>query len=621
MNRHLNWMCTLVVAVLFVSITPGWTADRPNILWITSEDNSPYLGCYGDTQARTPHLDQLAAQGVRYRNAFSSAPVCSAARSTLISGLHASSAGLHNHRSSVAIPAGFQLYPDLLRKAGYFCTNNSKTDYNISVQGKRGTTACWDQSSGKAHYKNRSAGQPFFAVFNLGISHEGQTTDRAYTRRRQQGLYPAERVVSPKDVKLPPYHADTPVVRENWSRYYDNMWLLDTQVGDLLAELEQSGQAENTIVFYYGDHGGALPRGKRNIHDSGTRVPLIIRFPEKYQHLASTKASQWVDAPVAFVDFPATLLSLLDIPIPGHYEGKAFLGSQAKAHDHVFLFRGRMDERYDTVRAVRTEDALYINNLTPHRAWGQYYFYPFNVMPSMDAWYQAYLAGRCNPVQARYWQTKPGEEFYVIESDPYQINNLIDKKEHARTIRRLRQTLRDRLVETRDAGLIPEGMYAWLPGDQTVYEYAHSHAYPIDAIVDLAFKATSRDRVHLASIKAALSHTHPVMRYWAATGCVVLGMQAIEAKEALAPLIRDVSADVRVVAAEALAHMGEIGAAKETLLQVIKTGNPYEGLAAINTLEMMARDSLMTGDELRALLEGTERTDLMERVMDAIKTL
>ena len=621
MIRHSHGMNFVVVGILLGSLALGQAADRPNILWITSEDNSPYLGCYGDTQARTPHLDQLAAQGVRYRNAFSSAPVCSAARSTLISGLHASSAGLHNHRSSVAMPASFELYPELLRKAGYYCTNNAKTDYNISVQGKRGTTACWDQSSGRAHYKNRPKGQPFFAVFNLGISHEGQTTDQAYSRRRKQGLYPEQRIVTPDAVKLPPYHADTPVIRENWSRYYDNMWLLDKQVGNLLAELEESGLADSTIVFYYGDHGGALPRGKRNIHDSGTRVPLIIRFPDKYKHLASAPMGQWVDAPVAFVDFPATLLSLLNIPIPSYYEGKAFLGAQAKAQDHVFLFRGRMDERYDTVRAVRTEDTLYINNLTPHRAWGQYYFYPFNVMPSMGSWYQAFQDGRCNPVQARYWQTKPGEEFYVIESDPYQINNLIDQKEHAKTIRRLRQTLRDRLIETRDAGLIPEGMYGWLPGDQTVYEYTHSRAYPIEAIVDLAFKATSRDAANLPSLTDGLTHPHPVMRYWAATGCLVLGEKAVEAKGPLATLVNDRAADVRVVAAEALSRMGDVDTAKQTLLAVIKTGNPYEGLAAINALEMIARDKLMTGDDLRTLLEGTERTDLMERVMDAIKTL
>ena len=242
-------------------------------------------------------------------------------------------------------------------------------------------------------------------------------------------------------------------------------------------------------------------------------------------------------------------------------------------------------------------------------------------MPSMDAWYQAFKAGQCNPVQARYWQTKPGEEFYVITSDPYQINNLIDQKEHAKTISRLRQMLRDRLIETRDAGLIAEGMYAWLPGEQTVYEYAHSRAYPIEAIVDLAIQATSRDSAYLPSLTDALSHPHPVMRYWAATGCVVLGGQATEAKVRLTALVNDPAADVRVVAAEALARMGDVDTAKQTLLTVIQTGNPYEGLAAINALEMIARDNLMSGDELRALLEGTKRTDLMERVMDAINTL
>lgn len=617
---------TIWIAVVYLCVAPmTWAqtpdGDRPNVLWITSEDNSPYLACYGDAQAKTPNLDQLAAKGVRYRNAFSSAPVCSAARSTLITGMHASSAGVHNHRSSQAIPDGFKLYPELIREAGYYCTNNSKTDYNVSVNGRRGTKACWDECSGRAHYKNRASGQPFFAVFNLGVSHEGQTTDQAYNRRRAQGLFPADRVVPPDQVKLPPYHADTPVIRENWSRYYDNMWLMDKQVGDILTELSKRGLAEDTIVFYYADHGGALPRGKRNIHDSGTRVPLIIRIPEKFKDLAPAKAGQWINAPVAFVDFPATLLSLLEIPIPQYYEGKAFMGSQAKRQDHVFLFRGRMDERYDTVRAVRTDRALYINNLTPHRPWGQYYFYPFNVMPSMSAWYKAFKAGQCNPIQARYWQDKPGEEFYLVDSDPYQIKNLAQERRYADTIDHLRQILRLRLVETRDAGLIPEGMYAWLPGEQTLYEYTHSAAYPIEDVVDLAFKATSRDQKHLTAIRAALSHAHPVMRYWAATGCLVLGKQAAPAKTALMTLVNDPAADVRVVVAEALGQMGEVTTAVRTLYYVIRTGNQYEGLAAINALEMLGRDGLIAGSDLRSLLEGTTRTDLMERVMDAINTL
>jgi len=342
--------------------------DRPNILWITSEDNSPLLGCYGDKQAHTPNLDRLAREGVRYRNAFANPPVCSAARSTLILGMYACSVGLHNHRSKVRIPDSFRSYPEYMRESGYYCTNNSKTDYNYT----RKAGEAWDESSKKAHYDNRKPGQPFFAVFNTTLSHEGQLTEKAVANRRKKGILPAKPRISPEDVKFPPYHADTPVVRRDWSIYYDNVTLMDKEVGRLLEELDTKGLADDTIVFYYADHGGALPRGKRNIHDSGTRVPFIMRFGKKWAHLAPADPGEWVDQPVSFVDFPATAFSLMGVPIPKHFEGRAFLGEQAgELQDHVFLYRGRMDERYDTVRAVRDRRYRYIQNYSPHRPWGQ----------------------------------------------------------------------------------------------------------------------------------------------------------------------------------------------------------------------------------------------------------
>jgi arylsulfatase A-like enzyme len=285
-------------------------AQRPNVLWITSEDNSPYLGCYGDPLAQTPHLDRLAAQGVRYRHALANAPVCSTARTTLITGMYATSLGAHNHRSRVAIPSQFELYPQHLRAAGYYCTNHAKTDYNLA-----GRTDIWDESSARAHYRNRAAGQPFFAVFNFMTSHESRVAPKPGKESFR---------VPPEKAPLPPYHPDTPAIRRDWANYYDQLTLLDQQAGELLAELEREGLAGDTIVFYCSDHGGGLPRGKRNVHDSGTRVPLIVRFPEKWAHLAPAKPGEWVDDLVSFVDLPATLLSLCGAPIPKHYEGRAF---------------------------------------------------------------------------------------------------------------------------------------------------------------------------------------------------------------------------------------------------------------------------------------------------------
>ena len=576
-------------------------ADRPNILWITSEDNSPYLGCYGDPLAHTPNLDRLAAQGVRYRHAFANAPVCSTARTTLITGMYASSLGVQHHRSRVAIPASFKLYPELLRAAGYYCSNNSKTDYNVANARKP-----WDESSNQAHFKNRAAGQPFFAVFNFTTSHESQVAPKGNKTSFR---------VPPEKIALPPYHPDTPDIRRDWANYYDQMTLLDEQAGKLLAELEQAGLAADTIVFYYSDHGGALPRGKRNLHDSGTRVPLILRFPPKWAHLAPARPGEWVNDLVSFVDFPPTLLNLCGVPIPAHYEGRPFLGAQKAApREHVFLLRGRMDERYDTIRAVRDADFRYVRNYAPHRPWGQHYSYPFQVQPSMRSWFAEFTAGRCNEAQAAYWKPKPGEEFYQLASDPFEIRNRIAEAPSAERVARLRAALRAEILKSRDTGFIPEGMFSQLAGDKTIYDYAQSAAYPLERILDLADKASDRNLAHLPAFLSALDDPHPVVRYWAATGCLILRERAGPAKTKLQARLADDSADVRVVAAEAIAHLGEKAAALKVIGDIIKAGNAHESLAAQNALDFMWQAGNVTLAQAKDLVRDTQFTEPGDRI-------
>lgn len=585
----------------FLLIEAAIAADRPNILWITSEDNSPYLGCYGDAQAQTPHLDRLAAEGVRYRNAFANAPVCSSTRTTLITGMNASSLGVLNHRSRGQIPARFKLYPEHLRAAGYYATNNSKTDYNLA-----GNPQPWDESSARAHYRSRKPGQPFFAVFNLTTSHESQVKPKVGKDSFR---------IPPGKIQLPPYHPDTPELRRDWANYYDQMTLMDRQVGAFLADLEREGLAGDTIVIYCSDHGGALPRGKRNIHDSGTRVPLIVRFPEKWRHLAPAAAGSWIDQPVSFVDLPVTFFSLLGVPLPAHYEGRAFLGEKKAApREHVFLYRARMDERYDTVRAVRDREFRYVRNYSPHRPWGQHYSYPFEVMPGMGSWFEAFQQGRTNPVQSRYWQTKPAEEFYRIEGDPYELRNLAGTDAYAARREALQRALRAEIVATRDTGFIPEGMFDRLRGKGTIYDYAQSAAYPIERVVDLADRATSGDAKWIAELQAAAADRHPVTRYWGAVGGLILKQHAAPMKSRLLELLRDDFADVRIVAAEALGYHGETEPALHALTEVVKTGQPYEVLAALNTLEYIWRAGHAPLDRVQAIVRDLKLAEPADRI-------
>ncbi len=268
--------CLLIITVLVQCSGPKET-ERPNILWITCEDISPYLGCYGFEQAQTPNLDRLAKEGIRYTRAYANAPVCAVSRSMLLTGMYSSSIGTHNMRCYTQLPASIPAYPKIFREAGYYCTNNVKKDYNSPFQQD---TTLWDESSNQAHFRNRNDGQPFFAVFNFTVTHESQLSEENQKGHIENGRIPDEPRIDPEDIELPPYHPDLPVIRRDWARLHDLITRMDEQVGEILQTLEDEGQAENTIVFFYSDHGGMLARSKRYLYNVGTQVPLIVRLPE-----------------------------------------------------------------------------------------------------------------------------------------------------------------------------------------------------------------------------------------------------------------------------------------------------------------------------------------------------
>ncbi|MBN2271469.1 MAG: tetratricopeptide repeat protein [Sedimentisphaerales bacterium] len=456
-------------------VLPGFSfgakqkAERPNILWLSCEDISPDLGCYGDEYSVSPNIDGLAARGVRYDNVYSHAGVCAPTRSGIITGMYPTTLGTHHMRCQGVTPANVKCFPEYLRAAGYYCTNNSKTDYQFDPP-----PSAWDECSNKAHWRNRAEGQPFFAVFNYTISHESQIRNRSKAMLdRLAGL--GDKKHDPAKAKLPPYYPDTPIVREDWAQYYDVITLMDQQVGAALKELEEAGLADDTIVWFWGDHGRGLPRAKRWIYDSGLRVPLVIRVPEKWRKLvlpgnpSALKPGSANDDLVAFIDFAPTILSLTGIRIPDHIQGRAFLGPRkAKSREYIYAARDRMDEAYDLIRAVRDKRYKYIRNYMWYVTRGQDIEY-MNQMPTMQEMRRLNSEGKLKGPQLQYFEpTKPVEELYDCQDDPHEVNNLAGDKKYRKILERMRKAHEQWAIGTGDIGLIPESEFDEIkrPGGQ-----------------------------------------------------------------------------------------------------------------------------------------------------------
>jgi uncharacterized sulfatase len=568
--------------LLLFATTLVSAADRPNFLWITSEDNGPHLGCYGDPNAVTPNLDGLAAKGMRFTRAWSNAPVCAPARTTVISGIYPPATGSEHMRSQTSLPDGMKLFPAYLREAGYYCTNNAKEDYNL-VKGDD----VWDESSGKAHWKKRAEGRPFFAVFNSTISHESQI---------RNAIPEGNRIHDPAKVRVPVYHPDTSEVRKDWAQYHDRITMMDAQLGERLRELEEAGLAEDTIVFYWGDHGSGMPRNKRWPYDSGLHVPLIVHFPEKWKSLApdgyTTGGAS--DRLVAFVDLAPTMLSLADIEPKDWMQGIAFAGEFEKpGRDFNFGFRGRMDERIDLVRSVTDGRHVYLRQYLPHRIYGQNIDYMFQT-PTTRVWRGLFDEGRLNEAQSHFWQEKPAEELYDLQSDRDEVVNLVDVPEHAEVLAKLRGAHESWEHQIRDIGFLPEAEIHARAAGSTPFEVARDPAkYDFDAVFTAARLASSRKIADLPAIVALLGSPDSGVRYWGATGLLIHGKKGFEAgAEALRKVLGDPCGSVAIVAAESLGRFGDEADREQALDLLLEKadqgkGNVFEAILAVNALDYL----------------------------------
>ena len=567
---------------LFLSCNKSELPDRPNVLWITIEDLTPMIGCYGDPIAHTPTIDSLANQGVRFTNAYATAAVCSPARSCLITGVYATTLGTQNLRSETVIPEEIIPFTKYLKESGYYCSNNYKEDYNFEIPG------IWDESSETAHWKNRRDDQPFFAVFNYETTHQSKIfgSDSVYENRYQKYLDKIERT-DPNSVPLPSYSFDTPEIRKLWARYYDNVQIVDLQIKDLLKELATDGLVDNTIIFFYSDHGTGMPRGKRALYDSGIKVPLIIVAPEGYQESLGLTPGTVNDQLVGFADFAPTLLHMLGLPIPEFVQGRPFLGAHAESHEFIFATSDRVDEAYELVRSIKTKDYRYIRNYLPHRPLIQPNYYSDQSEISKANRKILEQNPQMTEAQKSMWLPKrPVEELYHTTNDPDETRNLAADPKFEEILVDLRRKNKEMILGTRDSGLATEAWMYQVSQGATPYQTLQDEAvFPLESILSWL------DKLYFESpennlILDHLNHPHPLLQYW-----TLIGLQYQETlDESLLPTLNALANQpeslVSITAAETLCmfnHMEQM----HRLTDGLNSDNPYLMLMAARAFELV----------------------------------
>ncbi|NOX56385.1 MAG: sulfatase-like hydrolase/transferase, partial [Planctomycetes bacterium] len=510
-------------------------------------------------------------------------------------------------RSKFPIPEFVIGFPTLLRRAGYYCTNNVKTDYNTANEAEI-IKASWDECSRKAHWRSRKPGQPFFAVFNDMTTHQSRTMVWPYEqfRREVQSRLSPDEIHDPAQAPIPPYYPDTPVVRRTVARYYDCVTVMDQNVGRLLKQLEEDGLADDTIVFFYSDHGSGMPRHKRALLDTGLHVPLMIRFPKKYQHLAPAGPGQTIDRLVSFVDFAPTVLSLCGLPIPKHMQGVAFLGAQAgPPRRFVFGARDRVDEVFDLARSVRNRRYLYIRNYMPHLSYHQPSAWPDQgeIRREITRFAREH-PDKLTSAQRHYVApTRPLEELYDVQADPLNLNNLADSPAHQAVLTQMREELSRWMRETRDLGFLPEAEVWRRCKGTTPYQIAQDpKLYPQRRLIAAA-SMVGDPEVSSAELTKVLTDDDAAVRYWGAVAFAASPAKTLQQRATLVDALGDSSLTVRIEAANALARAGEIQPALPVLIQCLESDSKAAVLHAARTIELLGEKARAAVPAMQAALE------------------
>jgi len=573
-----------LLAALYVVIMSALRGaeERPNIVWIVTEDNSKHqLRLYEPAGAPMPNIERLAATGIVFNHAFSHAPVCSVSRSTIITGAYGPRIGSQFHRRAelAPMPDGLRMFPFYLREAGYYTTNNAKTDYNLKDSGM------WDESSNQATWRNRKSGQPFFHVQNFETTHESRLQFPATDVTSKKNETPSE------GVKLFPYHPDTPLMRYTYAREQDQHRIVDRQIGEFLEKLKADGLMDSTIIFYYGDHGGVLPRSKGFIYESGLHVPLVVHLPEKWRTLAPFAPGSRVDGFVSFIDLAPTVLALAGVKPPDAMDGRAFLGAGVTAadvngRDETYSYADRFDEKYDLVRAVRKGKFKYIRSYQPFNPDALQNNYRYQ-QPAYVEWRELYRAGKLNAVQRQFFERRAPEALFDVEQDPHETVNLASDPAYASTLAMLRGRLAAWVKGMPDLSFYPENVLLKEAYSNPV-AFGAAHRAEIARLVEIADLSLVPFAQARARLEIALASGSPWDRYWALIACSSHGRAA----EALGAVAQKLAADdsERLVRVRAAEFLGLIGAPEPqaVITEALRAAaDPVEANLILNTVVLL----------------------------------
>lgn len=589
-------MRTPITLFLLTLLAPGLAAstaqaaDRPNILWIMTEDISPFFGCYGNPDADTPNLDRYAETSHLFLNAWTTAPICAPSRSSLATGMYQTSIGTQNLRSDVPISGEIKPLATVFRENGYWTALRNKTDYNFDAEG------LFNYHADDIYlWRSTPEDKPFFAFLNIGATHEGpgNISERAAPALER---LPEDRLHDPDQVHLPPYYPDTPEMRRIWARYHDLISVWDMDVKQVLDALKADGRDEDTIVFILSDHGLGLPRYKRWLYRTGMHVPLMIHIPEKFRAFSpgGRKASREEDI-VSFVDLPATALTLAGIAVPDIYHGSSILRKNAqtiKQRDYVFGARDRADDMYDLSRSVSDGRYIYIRHYMPHLPpiQGGVIFAPTKKETLVEL-HRVHDAGKDTEQSKLLWSPRPYEELYDLEKDPHELKNIARDPRMAQVKSRLAGELRAWLLEIRDSAFLtePEMHRRAQAAGLKVYDMLQDEElYPVEPVLNVAEMASMKQGDGLEFHTSA----DPAIRYWAMMAAIMADKKTPRMKEVLTLGLSDPNAIVRTTAAEGLARMGETGKAIPVFRDLLENATePNLGLFVARAVALSLRDA------------------------------